>query len=1239
MKERGESGEKVPDQFRGSDQNRTVLPSAGNRGMALLLVLFLVAIMALLIVAILSISSGELKSARTYADGIGVRQLNETAVSLSVGQLRLGTQQLETITGREVWASQPGAIRIYRENGSFALGVKLYSDSEMTVQDETALSRDSPPADWNQDENAFRYVDLNEPVIRKDQIYFPIADPGAYQTGVQGFDFDESAINGANKNGDRLGLRLPMPVEWLYVLKRGEVGTLDENGVFRGEVTPTEENPIVGRVAFWADDESAKINVNTASEPTFWDTPRALNRDDVEYGMYQPGRNEFQRYAGHPAQTSLSTVFFPNVTGDLDPDQKEQIYGLIPRIGQRGTVGGTTRAAAPVPLDKDRLFATIDEFIFQPNREKIDLFSPEQLREKSFFLTANNSAPELNPLGKPKIAMWPFGVEGVYPRTAYDELIAFCATTGGNLYGFQRAVPNSAVYDFDNIPRNQLVYEWMLRDLSETVPGTEGNFADKFGVDLPQISTQIFDYIRSTNLRDLAPIVRGPGTIGGRRAYASNGQVTPIRTSESHMGFGRFLTISEAGFHIICRGHGDLGYQPAADVTLESDERLIEVGFLMEPFAPSIGFPNLYNDITFRVSGLDSLKMTQIIDGEEKEESMGFTAEQTYRPPYFGGIWHGEGWGGSFGIRGYSRGNPYVSKRIHVKGDELKFSGGKITVEIFSGNGIVEDRKIQTITLNYPEESFPVPELVSTGTGGFRGAGATNKEFWWDIRNRYRNAGRRPHAPGEEYADPKRRWADDRYGNKPGFMQGGVFRQEDVIRTLVPWHGDYRLVAAQREVPADVFLPGPNYGNRDEKMDHLFSEIMGTHFLYGFSNEPGLTSPTTSQTQLTDAQYHYSKLPDVPVGAGNFNLYGDFDTGTAQMPDGAFINRPDEGNIAAEGNVAAFNRSLEVNPGELRVVAYYTWNYREPRLVNYSPNRMVNSPVMFGSLPTGVKRNRPWETLAFRPHEDHPGTESPKDHLLLEYFWMPVVEPYAISVPFATSGKINMNYKILPFSYVERSTGIRAVLKGERPLAVPDESSTAYKLWDHETSDWPFLAGLERGNTDPVSRDAWVRAYQGELKMRKPIDLDKTLVQFEETFATDTLFKYPSEICEMHLVREDETLESYRSGTFWNDHKVTADNVKERPYSNIYPRLTTRSNVFRVHTRAEAIRKSRTSDPGKFDPELDIVVGRYRGSSLIERYINPTNASQPDFAAAENQQEDLFSTYQYRILETRRFSP
>ncbi len=64
-----------------------------------------------------------------------------------------------------------------------------------------------------------------------------------------------------------------MPVKWMYVLADGHVlvptGGNKEDGLTfggNGAVAPTRQNPIVGRVAFWTDDESTKINVNTATE-------------------------------------------------------------------------------------------------------------------------------------------------------------------------------------------------------------------------------------------------------------------------------------------------------------------------------------------------------------------------------------------------------------------------------------------------------------------------------------------------------------------------------------------------------------------------------------------------------------------------------------------------------------------------------------------------------------------------------------------------------------------------------------------------------------------------------------------------------------------------------------------------------------------------------------------------------------------------------------------------------------
>src|SRR6185369_9658572 len=75
----------------------------------------------------------------------------------------------------------------------------------------------------------------------------------------------------------------------------------------------------------------------------------------------------------------------------------------------------------------------------------------------------------------------------------------------------------------------------------------------------------------------------------------------------------------------------------------------------------------------------------------------------------------------------------------------------------------------------------------------------------------------------------------------------------------------------------------------------------------------------------------------------------------------------------------------------------------------------------------------------------------------------------------------------------------------------------------------------------------------------------------------------------------------------WKANAITGDNQRERPYAHIFPRLTTKSNVYTVHMRCQAIRKSANSKVDEFDPKLDSVVGEYRGSSTIERFIDPND--------------------------------
>ncbi len=56
-----------------------------------------------------------------------------------------------------------------------------------------------------------------------------------------------------------------------------------------------------------------------------------------------------------------------------------------------------------------------------------------------------------------------------------------------------------------------------------------------------------------------------------------------------------------------------------------------------------------------------------------------------------------------------------------------------------------------------------------------------------------------------------------------------------------------------------------------------------------------------------------------------------------------------------------------------------------------------------------------------------------------------MVEPYGISDPLATSGKVNLNYQILPFSYIHRSTAVRAVMADEKVAKIGKADASSYK--------------------------------------------------------------------------------------------------------------------------------------------------------------------------------------------------
>jgi uncharacterized protein (TIGR02600 family) len=553
--------------------------------------------------------------------------------------------------------------------------------------------------------------------------------------------------------------------------------------------------------------------------------------------------------------------------------------------------------------------------------------------------------------------------------------------------------------------------------------------------------------------------------------------------------------------------------------------------------------------------------------------------------------------------------------------------------------------------------------------------------------------------------------------------RGNPWTGSDVVRTFVPAVGDYRLVAARNVVPRTMWIKHPVWqlAETQNALDqprriHSFT----THWA---TTESGAVLPTTSvlanpkfgganlvkasHNLVVGAPYADHRIPDLPPGdawAGTANSFGDFDNGIANARDGAYVNKPDEGNFYA-GNFTRNNTTKFYRSGYFFEPWRNSDDWRSG--VYMTPNRMVSSPVMFGSLPTGVwnggnvpssalqspglstyTEGKPWQTLLFRPYArshgtlgkaivpGHPGDYNPRDHNLLDLFFMPVVEPYAISEPLSVAGRLNLNYQIVPFTHITRATGMHALMKGEFMTTIPlNDDVNKAKRYQSESLSTAQQAALWSSTGDRFydeSSAASMRKF-----WHRPIDVIRTLYQFEKKFqhtATGTnhsasrvqgLFRSASQICEIHLIPDvskgassdgeiisgisnisastTSTQLQSTMDTFWQNHSGTGDNTRERPYSNLYSRITTRGNTFRVHMRAQVLRKARSVAADTFDPTKEAILGEYRGSTLIERYIDATDSSKPipDYGASTNPLTlaPLDTFYKFRTLENKRFSP
>lgn len=1237
-------------------QRRRKNSAAGRKekqsGIAIVTVLSVLLLMSVLVLAFFSAASSELENSRHYSSSLRTRQLTDIVTNMVIAQIRQATVPESRGNVRTTWVSQPGLITTFTNRGStyeqlLASKYKLYSSSEME-----AGRRDNLAGDFDEDwrDKPAQWVDLNAPSYSEleDQLYFPIFDPRAFQgeestEGIEGFEYTEETSTGVTVDGVKISggdsQRLPMPVQWLYLLDDGTLGYLDSGDKFvatSGDGRPSERNPISSRIAFWTDDESSKININTASEGVHWDLPRYRSNNEEDLSKKQPAQREFNRYPGHPATVCLSSVFYPHQDIEGDKATYEKLIKLAPKVAWGGSEGGTKTATSTdgVPIDEHRLYVTVDELLYrhagtedddigESPRQMNDVFQSSKdarkLLEKARpFLTANSNAPEITLHGTPRTSMWPLhSTPNSSNTSAFDRLIEYCTNIGNSKYYWRRNTHDSRHWEAyvnsggDNV---RLLYEYINLHTTPTIPGYGKSLSQKYGTgdssDTFQILTQCWDYIRTTNLWD--PFVQskygnGRGQVascclcGGPATGSVDGTTQHLQRWDKAgtfpaKGIGRLYSISE--ITLVFKGSpGDPRKTDAKAAVAKVGEpaNFVEIGILFEVFCPSHGFSTITPSAYIKMNGTTAQNFRQANaepgpfltgpadDRTELQLDANLAQNGASAIPLSGD--GARAWGGHGGPRMFSSNviqfktlDDQGDKTTHIPISKQDVAANQISVAVQGPSRVIMYdapdpesiyQLIQSALINWPGE-FTVPRpTVTSGSWASRVGGIAN-----------------------------------------GARRKDLIKEGDVTRSMVVAHGDYRHTMAKRVVESQLFQPHYKFDS-DENHAHSLTDADGYKFT-GFSVE---------RPMIEGANYPDELVPDFPMSPSNQKfamiarnqgfsmdpqITGDWDNGLGFHLDGPYSGRPDDG--SSQGNNPYFD---EATIGRASNTNSQTF---------FSPNRLISGPGMFGSLPTGVRTNVPWRTLLFRPDPEHfgapnnPRTGDVPDHLFMDLFWMPVVEPYAISMPFATRGKINLNYQIIPFDNIKRATALHALLKGERVVAIPTGAGGSYKTSGDD--DW-----------------------------RNRIDAYETLQQAEDRFEENRVFRSPSEICELYLVPEGESLGSGSDGdypsmrSFWEQHRLTGDNTKERPYANMYPRLTTKSNVFRVHMIVQTLKKVRSSDPDGFDPDRDRVTGQWQGSALIERFIDPNDDRIPDYKNDRNfRKPSLENYYNYRVLHVKQFA-
>jgi hypothetical protein len=266
-----------------------------SRGVALIVALAFIVIVSVLVVGLSETLRTERSAVRTHLERQRATTMAQHGTDLVMSRLQQYTVDAPRASGESEaaldrrtrhWVSQPGRLLVANP---------LDLTKPKQIEAEVSLSSGLPDARLLNRED--QLADFFPPNLNEALLLEPETHLITEELAGGGMAGDEGATENA--------ATVQMPVRWIYVRKDGTTVRKADDSDWEDIPDATDQaNPLIGRFAFWADDESTKVNYNLA-----WTRDGSLNR--------QP--------PGHPTRIDLRAL------RDFSSDAANELHSFVTR--------------------------------------------------------------------------------------------------------------------------------------------------------------------------------------------------------------------------------------------------------------------------------------------------------------------------------------------------------------------------------------------------------------------------------------------------------------------------------------------------------------------------------------------------------------------------------------------------------------------------------------------------------------------------------------------------------------------------------------------------------------------------------------------------------------------------------------------------------------------------------------------------------------------------------------------